>query len=154
MELGGNRQKIFIHLIVHVNCRGNCQSAVLYNLFVKAIRSKEISQNSVKDLGQYLITCIRDIDNVEMSHEPGCQMSSSSSWRRCCTYQPIVLNSLLVKHRPIINMSIVNQLPEQLNRRLRPILLDHGHVNIIHKNKARFTTFGSNKFFASFVFKF
>mmetsp|Transcript_13884 Transcript_13884/g.32984 ORF Transcript_13884/g.32984 Transcript_13884/m.32984 type:complete len:227 (+) Transcript_13884:5746-6426(+) len=74
-----------------------------------------------------------DPDHVEMTEQPGCDRHSPSAGRSASTNELGIGNLLPKQLLLVIESAIVNHLAQELNGRLCPIVLQHRHVHIIHK---------------------
>lgn len=72
-------------------------------------------------------------DDVEMPSHPGRNIGSASTWRTQRSQQNNVLNFYQLLVLAVVPSTVVQELAEQLNRRLGTILLLFGHVQIIHE---------------------
>lgn len=104
-------------------------------------------------MSQDLLVCVWDVDDVEMTHESRCELSSSS-WRSSSANKPIVVDYLFEVFGSVIYEAAVNELPEQLNRWLSSIGLDHGHVDVIDEDQTLLASICSDAFLSSFLLEF
>ena len=80
---------------------------------------------------------------MEMTHESGRQTSSTSTWWSSSTNDFEVFNLFLEEVRSIVNDISIEKQPQEFNWRLRSILLNRRHIDVINENKSMLISFGS-----------
>lgn len=145
---------MLVELAEHVDCSCHCDVATFLHFIRKEISLQEFTDDGVEDLGQNLLRCFRDIDDVKMPHESWSQGCSASTRRCGCAHNFVMVDDFLEEVRPIVDDVAVQEQPQELNWRLRPILFHQRHIYIVDKYDALVISFGTNHLFASLFHQF
>ena len=133
VELCRNGQHSPLHLEVHID-RGLDSNASL-QLLTGLLHLEVAIKDLLKDQSEGLLSSLRHIHNLEVTHEARCQGLTAAARRSCCADDCVALDFAPAEVCTIVEAIHVNELSEQLNRRLRTVELLLRHVDIIDEDE-------------------
>ena len=103
---------MLVDLVVHVDRGVHSCPGAFDGVRIELVPAQEGLQDGREDGLQGLVAGVRDIDDVEMPHEPGREVSPSSSWRSSGADEAVVIDFDLEELAPLVNVAIVDELSE------------------------------------------
>jgi len=100
------------------------------------VHLKETSKNAFEDQRQSFFGGVRDVEDVEVAHETGCQARTTTSRGSCSAHHRKLLNLFEELLRSVVEATLVKQLSQQFNGRLRAKDFNRWHVDVINKNES------------------
>lgn len=105
-------QQVLVDLVVHVNRGVHRRPRAFDGVGVELVPSQECLQDGGEDGLQGLVAGVGDVDDVEMPHEPGREVSSPSTWRSSGADEAVVIEFDLEELASLVNVASVDELPE------------------------------------------
>ena len=137
VELRWNGQKGLGDIRVQVDCRGDGDAGLgSPNNFSEVFVVQETSEYALKDECQRLLSSIRNVHDLEVTHESRGKDGPTTIWRSSRTNQREVLNLHPREGWSLVESMLVDQLPKEFNRWLGSVLLHCRHIDIVDEDEA------------------
>lgn len=154
MRFSWSGSKFLLNQLVNGDCVGN--NSLFHRWNFPRIRrgcifKEEPFHHIVENVIHAFFGVWLDVDDIEVSYIARRNRISAASWWSHCSCKLYILynSEFFLRSIDVIPTTVIHPLSKKLNWRLIAPFLFHGHVQIIHKDKAFLTHWGSIDTFPS-----
>mmetsp|Transcript_49832 Transcript_49832/g.161162 ORF Transcript_49832/g.161162 Transcript_49832/m.161162 type:complete len:202 (+) Transcript_49832:5668-6273(+) len=119
----------------HVNGRADDRSRQISQL--RCIEHQPAVQDGVQNAIHGLLRKRCHPDHVEVPDHPGSDLHAAASRRSTCCDELGVGNRFPKQFLAVVESLVVDDLPQQLDRWLRPVRFEHRHVQVVNAHNHR-----------------